>query len=80
MTTQLITKDGHLFIGDSLLLAMYPAGDCDTVPWPRDPNSGYWTEELWNEAMNISLYDAREMGDLDDDHSVILPDGTIYNF
>lgn len=83
--TQLQAREGDLWLpiqpsrdmysiaseGAILLVKRYPAGDCDTVPWPL---------QTANHRRRLAevLYDAREMGYLDGD-SILLPDGTILN-
>lgn len=78
---KLTTKDGRLYAEDKLLLCVYPAGDCDTIPWPNLFDEGdYWNEEKWTQALTGALYDAREMGYVPDVHEVELPDGTKFTF
>ena len=73
---KLSVQDNRLYAGDNLLLCIYDAGDCDTIPWPLDPTDHYWTEAKWNDALNSALFDAREMGYIPDCESVELPNDT----
>lgn len=88
----LIVVDGKLYVPDvyeepnefgdkhELLLCVYPAGDCDTLPWPMNGNE-YWTKEKWAAALTTALYDAREMGQfVSTVRSAILPDGSSIEF
>lgn len=75
MTIQLTVNDGVLYAGDSMLLRMYPAGDCDTCPWPMEDS------EDARGLLAAALYDERETNDLFTGHvyEVLLPDGTLFN-
>lgn len=61
--TQLHTEYDCLAAGSRLLLVMYDAGDCDTIPWPPE-KATYWTPEEWRWKLRSALFDAREMGDV----------------
>jgi len=76
---QLTERDGRLLLPSGrLLLVVYPAGDCDVLPWPR-PASGYWEPAKWASAAHVALFDAREMGELPPDcREVLLPDGSTF--
>lgn len=60
---------GNLYLGDKLILYVYPAGDCDRIRWPLvSPED--------RGKLAGALYDAREMGDIPGSESaVLLPDG-----
>jgi hypothetical protein len=91
LTADLIALDGKLYTPPcssnhgnlaNLLLCVYPAGDCDTIPFPP-PASGhgaeYWTAERWTSALACALFDAREMGNLPADcRAVNLPNGSVF--
>lgn len=56
------------------LIRRYEEGDVDTCPWPM-------TKREHRERLQVTLYDARETGVIPSrDNSVILPDGTEFNF
>ena len=76
---KLVAKDGILWAGETLLLRVYDAGDCDTCPWPMV--SDYSTAAQLRERLAITLYDAREMGDIPSDADIVLlPDDTEFHF
>lgn len=76
---KLIENHTMLYIPDGpVLLCMYGAGDCDTIPWPFPEGSAYWTKEKWEGCLRSALFDAREMGEIPDEPTVELPDGTIF--
>jgi hypothetical protein len=78
-TTQLTVRERRLTAGDALLTCFYPAGDCDTCPWPMV--SEYATPEKLRERLARALFDAREVGDIPGDCTVVLlPDGTPFEF
>lgn len=88
MTVKLYEKDGRLHHGvdengdedDSLLLYLYPAGDCDTFDWPLDTT--YRSEEKQLEQIAACLFDSVETGYLPSnvERVGILPDGTRIDF
>jgi hypothetical protein len=71
--TQLIAKDGSLYLNDSILVVRYPEGDCDTINWPfKDKDA---------ENLESALFDEREMGNVPSvTQSVLLPNGTTFTF
>lgn len=71
---QLTTEAGLLYLGDRLLFATYPAGDCDVCKWPMGVNTSY-TIEKQRSILAQALFDERECGP-DNFDTVILPDGT----
>lgn len=63
----------------SLLLKMYDAGDCDTVPWPLV--SEHATRAELRKRLASALYDERETNsEFPSDASIELPDGTPFDF
>lgn len=94
---QLIAKDGRLYFPyggfaedafkpvaerPALLLQVYGAGDCDTVPWPLVPGpyNGTTVEGL-EQRLACALYDERETNEFFPvDATITLPDGTPFNF
>jgi len=63
-----------------LLLRMYPAGDCDTCPWPM--KSEFASLEQLRQRLAIALYDERECNETwprDSDIVIELPDGTVFD-
>lgn len=86
-TFRLIEQHGVLYFpkGDmsddnlpSLLIRMYPAGDCDTCPWPI----AHRTDEAeLKQRLLIALYDERETNPFFPSDAVIeLPDGQVFDF
>jgi hypothetical protein len=66
----------------SLLLKVYAAGDCDTVPWPLVPSpyNGTTVEGL-EQRLACALYDERESNQFFfSDAKIALPDGNIFDF
>lgn len=78
-TIQLRDEDGALYLGDSLLLRMYGAGDCDTCSWPMDDTSDH--DRV---CLAIALYDERECSDSATfpygPVTILLPDGTEFDW
>ena len=83
---------GNEFIGDkirwdcpevpSLLMKIYAAGDCDTIPWPlvSHPYSSTTVEGL-KRRLASALYDERETNAFFPiDAKIALPDGNIFDF
>ncbi len=72
---KLIDRDGTLYLGDEVLLYIYPrtehsmGGDCDSIRWPN-PNLTH---------LAACLYDEREMGNVKG-NVVELPDGSTLEF
>jgi hypothetical protein len=68
----LTLKHGSLHLGDSMLLRMYAAGDCDRCAFP-------FANDRDRENLGCALFDQREMGNLPTgcDH-VRLPDGSAF--
>lgn len=63
----------------SLLIRRYPAGDCDSIPWPMV--SDFATLEELRTRLAIALYDERESNDnFPEDAIIELPDGTVFDF
>lgn len=61
----------------SMLLLQYPAGDCDTIPWPM-PECNLPALRL---RLARALFDERETNDFFPTDAVIeLPDGTVFDF
>ena len=68
-------SDGSLCVNGDVLLYFYPAGDCDSIPWPLI--SEFRLEIKLREQLASALFDAREMGIIPlFAQSVLLPDGT----
>jgi hypothetical protein len=77
---RLVERDGDLYYPDTvkdsygesgpILVYVYPAGDCDTIHWPK-PHM--------NNLRNV-LYDDRECGYFEDNDVIELPDGTVVSF
>jgi hypothetical protein len=75
---KLIARDGYLYIGDDIIVYVYPAGDADTIPWPM--KSDFRSDAKIRNHLARALYDAHEMGDLPHGtESVLLPDGAEFN-
>lgn len=65
-----------------ILLYVYPAGDCDSVPWPKEPLRED-TTRTWEERLAGTIFDAVETGDIPEHHgqfTVVLPDGTPFDY
>jgi hypothetical protein len=63
----------------SLLLCVYDAGDCDTIPWPLE--SAHASTEVLCHRLAAALYDERETNDhFGVDDTIELPDGTPFDF
>lgn len=61
----------------SLLIRVYPAGDCDTIPFPFPAGR----EAEMRKRLAYALYDERETNPFFPTDAVIeLPDGTVFNF
>lgn len=74
ITTKLMLKDNNpnLFLNeDRILLVRYPAGDCDTIPFP-------FTNEEDRHNLASALFDEYEFGEITE-RTVLLPDGTEFN-
>lgn len=95
-TFTLILKDGTLYFphggddamnGDwdvfeypSLLVRRYPAGDCDTCPYPMDTETKEREHEL-RERLAEALYDERECNAyFPVDAVILLPNGEEFDF
>jgi len=86
---RLVVKYGHLYFptGDwqdpaqpSLLIRIYPAGDCDTCPWPM-VNHGSYSVEKQRMILACALFDERESNGTFPNHATIeLPDGEVFDF
>jgi hypothetical protein len=65
--------------GESLVMVVYLAGDCNTFKWPF--NTEFRTEEKQRLEIIQALYDDRECGRISADcNEAILPDGTKITF
>jgi len=65
---------------ESTLIYHYPAGDCDTCPWPM-VDSDYATREKLIERLKGALFDERECNSFFPLDAIIeLPDGTEFDF
>lgn len=77
----LFVKEGKLYFrntegGDSILLVVYAAGDCDTFSWPLDTQ--YRPAAQQHENICRALYDEREMGNVPSTvRKAMLPDGRV---
>lgn len=86
----LIDKDGTLYLPlpdgswghpDTMLLYFYPAGDCDTVCWPRRQYEG--NTRTWENILAGCIFDEVETGTIPDKHGkfvIVLPDGTEFDY
>jgi hypothetical protein len=66
----------------SMLIKVYAAGDCDTIPWPLVPGPySSTTVEGLEQRLACALYDERETNAFfPDDAKIALPDGTVFDF
>lgn len=73
MTTHTLTEQhGSLYLGEALLLRIYPAGDCDRCAWPLAT-----PEDV--ERLAATLYDEVQCNEaLRDGDAVATPDGVIF--
>ena len=63
----------------SILVRVYGAGDCDTIPWPLV--SDYRSTASLRYRLAIALYDERETNEFfPADAQIELPDGTPFDF
>lgn len=84
-THRLIVIDGKLYFplptDAALLLRFYPAGDCDSCPWPMQ--SDFATESELRCRLARALFDERECrsnAEFSYEDRIELPDGTPFNF
>lgn len=84
---RLIVRDGRLYFptgdrydsGPSMLIRVYPAGDCDTCPWPLA--SAFSTEDELRVRLACALFDERESNATFPNRATIeLPDGEVFDF
>lgn len=77
---KLTTRYGLLALhdnDDSLLVFIYPEGDCDTFKWPLNETDRR-PKEKQVAQIKACLYDMREMGEIPSSTTEFeLPDGTI---
>jgi hypothetical protein len=72
--TKLRAEGGSLYAGEHILLMRYEGGewggggDVDTCPWPM-------RSKKLEKRLRSALYDAREMGYVNDEDRVLLPNG-----
>jgi hypothetical protein len=72
MAPKLTVRNGDLFLGDEILLIVYPAGDCDTIGWTDLDNVN-------REHLQVALYDAVMKGELPPNcQDVELPNGETF--
>ena len=65
-------RHGDLYLGEEILIVMYPAGDCDTISWP-------FTEPRHATQLEKALYDLYQCTEeLKEGDTVLLPDGTLF--
>jgi len=93
MEIRLIAKDGFLYFpfggyndewqvqadAPDVLVHVYPAGDCDTCPWPMV--SEFATADELRKRLAGALFAERETNDyFPSDAKILLPDGTVFEF
>lgn len=75
-----VGDDGHLFLGNHILVYHYPAGDIDTIPWPM--HCEFRGDNQIRQQLASCLFDEWECNDTcaDCDRCVVLPDGELFWF